>query len=338
MTGFDRVRAAFKRQRADRVPFYPIVSGLAGELIGIDAKTYYTDHDRFADAHIALYEEIRPDIVALMGDLFMEVDAMGAEVEFPEDDLPRLRSYLLEDKGKLGSLEVPDPHKSGRMPAYLGACRKVSGAVKESPVGGVICGPWTLATDLRGAENLIVDTATDPEFVHELMKFTMEISKSFAVAVKEAGAGLSLSEAPASISLISPKIFKEFVLPYEKEVISYLKERRTSVTVHCCGFIEPIMEDLASMGAAAISMDEPSSLEKMFEASQGRVVIIGNVSTNVFFSGTKDDIEKEVRRCLAVGKEREGYILSSGCELSPRGTIERVKWFCEAASALGKYE
>ncbi len=338
MTGFDRVKAAFKRQRADRVPFYPIVSGLAGQLIGIDAKTYYTDHDRFADAHIALYEEIRPDIVALMGDLFMEVDAMGAEVEFPEDDLPRLRSYLLKDKGNLSSLEVPDPHKSGRMPAYLGACRKVSAAVKESPVGGVICGPWTLAADLRGAEDLIVDTATDPEFVHELMKFTMEISKSFAVAVKEAGAGLSLSEAPASISLISPKIFREFVLPYEREVISYLKEKRTSVTVHCCGFIEPIMEDLASMGAVAISMDEPSSLEKMFEASRGRVVIIGNVSTNVFLSGTKDDIEKEVRRCLAVGKEREGYILSSGCELSPRGTIERVKWFCEAASALGEYQ
>jgi uroporphyrinogen decarboxylase len=98
------------------------------------------------------------------------------------------------------------------------------------------------------------------------------------------------------------------------------------------------MEDLASIGAAAISMDEPSSLEKMFEASQGKVVIIGNVSTDVFLRGTKDDIEKEVRRCLAVGKEREGYILSSGCELSPRGTIERVKWFCEAASALGKYE
>ena len=45
MTGFDRVKAAFKRQRADRVPFYPIVSGLAGQLIGIDAKTYYTDHE-----------------------------------------------------------------------------------------------------------------------------------------------------------------------------------------------------------------------------------------------------------------------------------------------------
>jgi uroporphyrinogen-III decarboxylase len=40
---------------------------------------------------------------------------------------------------------------------------------------------------------------------------------------------------------------------------------------------------------------------------------------------------------MDVGKDREGYILSSGCELSPRGDIESVKWFCEFASALGKY-
>ena len=338
MTGFERVKAAFKRERADRVPFYPIVSALAGKLTGIDARTYYTDFDKLADAQIALYEETRQDVVALMGDLFMEVEAMGAEVEFPGDDVPRLRSYLLKDKSKLNSLEFPALEKAGRIPGYLAACTKASTAIGDSPVGGVICGPWTLAAHLRGAENLIVDTATDPNFIHELMRFTVEIPKRLGEAVKNAGAGLSLSEAPASISLISPKIFREFVLPYEKEVISHLRGKRISVTVHVCGFIEPIMEDLASMGAVAISMDEPSSLEKMFEASQGKVVVVGNVATNVFLNGTRKDMEDEVKRCLAVGKEREGYILSSGCELSPRGDVERVKWFCEFASALGRYE
>jgi uroporphyrinogen decarboxylase len=338
MTGFERIKATFKRQPTDRVAFYPIVSALAGKLIGVDAKTYYTDFDKLADAQIALFEETRQDVIALMGDLFMEVEAMGAEVEFPEDDVPRLRTYLLEDKGKLGSLDFPALEKAGRIPGYLAACTKASTTIKESPVGGVICGPWTLAAHLRGAENLIIDTATDPDFVHELMRFTVEIPKRLGEAVKNAGAGLSLSEAPASISLISPKIFREFVLPYEKEVISHLKEKRTSVTVHVCGIIDPIMEDLASMGAVAISMDEPSSLEKMFEVSKGRVVVVGNVPTNVFLSGTRDDMEREVKRCLAAGKKKEGFILSSGCELSPRGDIENVKWFCELASALGKHK
>jgi uroporphyrinogen decarboxylase len=220
----------------------------------------------------------------------------------------------------------------------LEACSKVSGAVTDCPVGGVICGPWTLATNLRGAENLIVDTATDPDFVHRLMGLTVETTKRFGEAVSSAGAGLSLSEAPASISLISPKIFREFVLPYEKEVISHLRAKRVGVTVHICGFIEPIMEDIASMGAVAFSMDAPSSLEKMFEASQGKLVLIGNVPTGVFVDGEREDIEKEIRRCLAVGKQRDNYILSSGCELSPRADFKKVKWFCEIASVLGRYD
>jgi uroporphyrinogen decarboxylase len=336
MSSFERVKAAFRKQRPDRVPFYPIVSALAGSLIGIDAKTYYTDLDRMADAHIALHEDIRQDVVALMADLFIEVEAMGAEVDFVKDDVPRLRSYLLkDDKTRLGSLRVPDPSSTGRMPAYLEACKKVSGAITQTPVGGVICGPWTLATNMRGAENLIMDTATHPEFVHELMRFTVEVVKSFGEAVNKAGAGLSLSEAPASLSLISPKIFRAFVMPYLKDLIAHLRERKTSVTLHICGVIEPIMEDIASVGAIALSMDEPSSLEKMFEASEGRMVVIGNVATNTFVDGTPEDMEREVKRCMDQAKEKPGFILASGCEISPRADMDKIRHFCALALELG---
>jgi uroporphyrinogen decarboxylase len=336
MSSLERVKAAFRKQRPDRVPFYPIVSALAGSLIGIDAITYYTDMDKFADAHIALHEKIRHDVVALMADLYMEVEAMGAEIDYVKNDVPRLRGYLLkEDKARLGSLDVPDPESAARLPGYLAACRKVSGAIKETPVGAVICGPWTLATNLRGAENLIMDTATDPEFVHELMKFTVEVVKRFSVAVNKAGAGLSLSEAPASLSLISPKIFRTFVAPYLKDLIADLREEKTSVTLHICGVIEPIMKDIASLGAIALSMDEPSSLEKMFEAAEGKMVVIGNVATNTFIDGTPEDMEREVRRCMDQAKEKPGFILASGCEISPRADMDKIVHFCALALEHG---
>jgi uroporphyrinogen decarboxylase len=337
MNGLERVKATFRRKPVDRVPFYPIVSALTGRLIGVDARTYYTDFDKLADSYIAFFEDVRPDVLALMPDLLMEVDAMGAEVEFPVDDVPRLRSYLLREKDALGTLEFPPLKKAGRIPSYLDACRKVAASVKDSAIGAVISGPWTLATHLRGAENLIMDTVTDPGFVHEIMRFTSGIVKELGEAVKKAGVGLSLSEAPASLSLISPKIFREFVMPYEKEVISWLHDRKVSVTVHICGFIDPIMEDIVSMCAIAISIDKPSSLDKMLQVSRGRAVVIGNVSTGVFVDGTGEDIEAEVRRCLAAGKGKEGYILSTGCEISPKGEIEKIRTFCELVSKLGSY-
>lgn len=337
MTGIERVKAAFRRQQPDRVPSYPIVSGLAAKFIGLTPKDYYTDFENLAMAHLALYENLKQDIVALMPDLFMEVEAMGAEVEFPEDDVPRLRSYILEEPQRLASLAIPDPYSAGRIPGYLEACKKVKSEISESAIGGVICGPWTIAANLRGAENLIMDTATDPHFVHDLMKFAVEIPVKIGEALKQSGVGVSLSEAPASISLISPKIYREFVLPYHKEVISRLREKKISVTLHICGYIDPIMEDIVSSGAIAVSMDEPSSLEKMLEVSDGRCVVIGNVSTGVFVRGNRQDIEAEIRRCLEVARSHFGYILATGCEISPRGDLDKVKWFCEIAAELGQY-
>lgn len=339
MTGLERVKAAFKGKKADRVACYPIVSGLAAKGIGQTLAAYYTDSEVLAASQLALYDLIRQDVVVMMADLFLEVEAMGARVEFPADDMPRLRSYVLgEDKGKLASLVPPDPARSGRLPAYFNACRKVAGQVKESAVGAVLSGPWTLAVNLRGAENLIVDTSEDPQFVHELMRLTTEIAKMTGLAAGAAGTGLSYSEAPASLSLISPKIFREFVLPYDREAVSFLRERRLGVTLHVCGFIDPIMEDILATGCAAVSMDEPSSLAAMLKAAKGKAVAIGNVATSVFVQGTKEDVEAEVKRCLAEARDCEGFILSTGCEISVRGDLDKVKWFCQRAAVLGRLE
>jgi uroporphyrinogen decarboxylase len=338
MNGLERVKATFKRQEVDRVPFYPIVSGLASRMTGVSTADYYRDLDKMVEAQLALYEEIQHDVIVMMADLYMEVEAMGAAVEFPEDDVPRLKSYLLKDKSALGSLPPVDPAGSGRLPAYLDALRKAAGAGTGSAVGGVICGPWTLATNLRGAEQLIMDTVEDPGFVHELMQFTTGVTKTFGFAVAGCRAGLSLSEAPASLSLISPKIFRQFVLPYLKDIVNSLGENRTGVTLHVCGFIDPIMEDIVSSGAIAVSMDEPSSLEKMLDVCGSKCVVIGNVSTSVFVEGGRREMEDEVRRCLEVGKERGGYILCTGCEISTRAAMDNVKMFCELASSMGMFE
>ncbi|MGD9140140.1 MAG: uroporphyrinogen decarboxylase family protein [bacterium] len=338
MNSLERVKATFRRQQVDRLPFYPIVSGMAAKVTGITTAEYYGNLDRMADAQIGLHEEIGQDVVVMMSDLFMEVEAMGADLEFPEGEVPRLKSYLLKDKRALGSLAMPDPATSGRLPAYVDACRKAVGAIGDAPVGGVICGPWTLATNLRGAQELIMDTVEDPDFVHELMRFTSGVTRVFGEAVTGTRAGLSLSEAPASLSLISPKIFNEFVLPYLKEIVGHFKERKSGITLHICGFIDPIMDDIVSSGAIAISMDQPSSLDKMLSACGSKSVVIGNVSTGVFIDGSREDIESEVRRCVEVGKDRGGFILSTGCEISPKGDLDRVRTFCELAASMGRFE
>lgn len=336
-TGAERVKAAFKRTFADYVPAYPILGCFTAKLVGATAKQYLTDAEIMAKAQLAAYEMFQPDISVVMADLLMEAEAMGTTVEFPENDVCQVdKYYMREDKGKLGSLSVPDPEKDGRMPLYLEACAKARGMIKDVPVSSTLVGPWAIAASLRGIDTLIYDTVDDPQFVHELMRLTTETAKAFGEAVIQRKVSLSYSEATVSCSVISPKIYNEFVKPYHRELVDHFKQKKAGVTFHVCGFADPIMSDLVDTGAAALSIDSMTSLEKSLEIAGSKTVIIGNVPTASFQKAAKDQMEAEVKKCLEAVGGRSGYILSSGCEVPSNAPVDAVKFFMDAARKWGK--
>ncbi len=287
-------------------------------------------------AQLAANERYQPDIVVVMADLFMEVEAMGAELVFPKNDFNHIKVHPLENKNKLDSLQVPDPFQKGRLPMYLEACQRLKKEIADAPVGGTLVGPWSIAASLRGLTNILYDTAEDAPFIHELMRLCTDTAKRTGDALLSTRTGLSYSEASVSCSVISPKIYREFIKPYHEEIVNYFQEKKASVTFHVCGYIDPIMEDLVEVGMAALSLDSATSLEKFVDTSQRKVLVIGNVSTNVFERGRREEIEAEVRRCLDTAASSAAFILSSGCEVPPKAPLESVDYFMEAARKYGR--
>jgi uroporphyrinogen decarboxylase len=185
---------------------------------------------------------------------------------------------------------------------------------------------------------LIVDTKMDPEFVHELMKVSTEATKRFTEALSEIGIGVGYSEAPASCNLISPKMYREFVFPYHKELVSYFKEKKIGVGIHICGNANPILEDMVATGASNISVDSGTDLSKAAEAARGKAVLIGNVPTECFLAENKAVMKEAVQKCLDQVFEDSGYILAPGCEVPAIAPVEKIDWFMELASEVGSYE
>jgi uroporphyrinogen decarboxylase len=336
MTGKQRVTAAFKGEMADCVPAYPITGQFNAQLVGATIKEFLTDPKIFVQAQVASYERFRPDVLVMMADLLMEVEALGNRLKFPDDGMCISETFVLADKGNLGNLSVPDPYKDARMPNYLEACRETRGQITDCPVSGVIAGPWSIAIGLRGATELLKDSMKDGNYVHSLMNFTTEVAIRFGEALRGQGVGLTYSEAPASCSLISPKVYREFVFPYHRLIMEHFKGKKVGVGLHVCGFTTPILEDLVATGASNISIDAPSDLAKAMAAAQGKAVVIGNVDTNLFFLGQREAIEAATRQCLEIAGESTGYILSTGCEVPGVGDPDRVAWFMETARRLGR--
>jgi len=338
ITSRDRIRACMKRTYADRVPIGLILGPFRARVLGCSPNDYYQDGKKLADSTVACYELFGHDSVDITWDIMMEAETVGADLEFPDGSVPRVRKYVLSQKSVLSSLQLPDPEKSGRFPLYLEACRAVVNALKEPILSGTVTGPWTTATGLRGAEQLILDTMDDPTFVEELMRFTTEATKILGSKVIERGLGLTMGEAASSCSLISPAIYRKFIKPHHQEIVQFFLGKRTGLSMHICGYIDPIMQDILDLGIVALSLDSPSSLKKMTEVSQKRIALVGNVATSLFASGTREEMEESVRECIRVAASGGAFIISSGCELPYNATVERARFFIEAAKEYGNTE
>ena len=98
------------------------------------------------------------------------------------------------------------------------------------------------------------------------------------------------------------------------------------------------MEDILEAGISFLSLDAPSSLEKIVRLSSGKIIIEGNVPTTLFSDGSLKDMESAIRNCIDTAAEGSGYILASGCEVPGIAPPEKVDWFMEIVNELGKPE
>jgi uroporphyrinogen decarboxylase len=349
ITGRDRVVAAYRGGYADCVPAYPIAGSFAGCLDGLSIEEYCTNPTKAVKAMINYYERFQPDVMIAFNDLAKEAEALGCRVKYSDYVVPSIDRHVLEeDKGRLARLEIPDPRRDGRLPAFLEQCAALSAARFPSGLGAVLVGPWTIAMLARNPELMCLDTLEDPAFVHELMRFCTEFAKRMGDAVLETRIGLSYSDPTASCSLVGPDTYREFIKPYHRELVDYFKARKVGTTVHICGTTHQIHRDLVDVGFVAITIDldqqadpalQVDQLDRLITLGNERgVVAIGNVDVTIFERATRAEIEAEVRRCIDTARGRSRFVLSTSCELPPRADPQCVQWFMEAAREYGRYD
>jgi uroporphyrinogen decarboxylase len=179
-------------------------------------------------------------------------------------------------------------------------------------------GCWQDASCMYGAENIIMATFMDPQWVHTLLGLLMERKKVFIDSLKGAKYDiLELGGGDASTTVISPDIFNDFVAPYDSQLISAAHKAGQKIVYHTCGGMMPILENIAGMGPDAMETFTPPDMggdTKLAEAKQrigDKVCMIGGFDQFHFFTGcTEAETRGEVRRCFEAAGNNGGFILS----------------------------
>jgi len=139
---------------------------------------------------------------------------------------------------------------------------------------------------------------------------------------------------------MSPAMFRRFVKPALVKHVNAFKRRGAFVVLHSDGNIEPLLQDIVDAGVDAyqgIDVMAGMSLAKVKEEYGDRLCLAGNVDPRVLEFGTREDVEKEVDRCLMEGAPGGGYVLSASANISANTNAENFLHMIEYAVKRGVY-
>jgi len=169
------------------------------------------------------------------------------------------------------------------------------------------------------------------------MKYTTGTVIARCQAVLDLGVVPFIGDPSAGMSLISPAVYREHVLPFHREIVEAVHDKGGLVSFHICGYIDPIFQDLIDLGIDGLSIDGPSSLEKLFDMGRGKTTIIGNIDPMLFVEGTPDQLEKEVRKCLDIAQGEARYVIGPGCQIPLQANLDNIRAFTQACHKYGAF-
>jgi uroporphyrinogen decarboxylase len=205
-------------------------------------------------------------------------------------------------------------------------------------VWGDQAGCWQHACCLMDVQALIYRCIDQPAWMHELLGILLEKKLQFIASMK--GAAFDLIETgggSGSSTVISPKLHKEFCLPYDRQMHDALHAIGFPVTYHTCGGTRGIEELIVANGCDVSETLAPLSIggnQEPWEVREkvgNRLALIGGVDQfNTLTSGTKQQITDMVHTLFERVGQDGGYILSCAdhfFETPP----EHIQWYADAA-------
>jgi MtaA/CmuA family methyltransferase len=258
-------------------------------------------------------------------DAAVDASAFGAVTSLEsERRQPAITGRPVPARGTLDIAEIPDPHRDGRAPVVLEAVSRLRQALGDS--SPVLCGvisAFTLAGQLRGEAEAMMDLVIDPDFLKVVLEKTVQWDVEYARAAVEAGADvIVLVDATASGDILGPEQYVEFALPYQQRIARAVREAGAKSIMHICGNTTLNLPLMRKSGVDGIGVDQSMDMRAVKRALGPKCAAVGNVSptTTLLFRSPEYVIE-ECLDCIGAGTD----ILAPGCGFAPETPLANMK-------------
>ena len=320
---------------SNKVAAIPIMTHPGIELIGKTVRDAVTDGQVHYEAIKALYDKYPSAASCVIMDLTVEAEAFGAEVVFPENEVPSVTGRLLTDEAAIEALQVPDVNK-GRVPEYLKANRLAAEHLTDRPVLAGCIGPYSLAGRLYDMSEIMMLIYINPDAAKMLLAKCSEFITNYCLALKEAGANGIVMAEPAA-GLLSNEDCQQFSSEYVKDIIAKVQDEHFAVILHNCGNTGNCTQAMIYTQAMGYHFGNKINMVEALKEVPADALAMGNLDpVSVFKMGTAEQMRKETMALLEATKNYPNFVLSSGCDTPPHTPFENIDAFYSTLDEFNK--
>ncbi len=312
MRGKQLIFDVLEGKTVSRTPWVPYTGAQIANLKGYTAEEMFKSGDKLYECLVEAEKQYAPDGMPAMFDLQVEAEILGCELTWYDNTPPTVSSHPLSDE-----FEIPTKNLSanaGRIPLIVDAMKRFKATCPDIAMYGLVCGPFTLASHLRGT-NIFMDMYDNEDKVKELVSYCEKRVRELAMIYIEAGCDVIAAVDPL-VSQISPDMFETFLAEPFSAFFAAMREANMPSSFFVCGDATKNIEPMCLTKPDSIAIDENVDIvEAKKLTDKYDITMSGNMQLTItMLLGTQQDNQKAALELMdALGKQR--FILAPGCDV-----------------------
>lgn len=197
---------------------------------------------------------------------------------------------------------------------------------------------------LGGMERGLTEYVTNPDTVKAAARRETDIANAVDFFYVRKGADAVFWGTDYSYKagpMISPDMFREFVLPVLKERVSHIKSNfKLHVLKHACGNNWKILDMFVEAGLDCYQSIQPTAdmdIKKLKEAYGNKIALWGGMPVELLVGGTCEEVKKSVRYAVESAKQNGGFIFGASHSIAVGTKYDNFMTMLEEFEKLRDY-
>ncbi|MDR3235058.1 MAG: uroporphyrinogen decarboxylase family protein [Planctomycetaceae bacterium] len=333
MNGFERINNVLNGQATDVVPVMLHNFMSAAREGGMTMQQFRSSSENIANDFVDAARRYQLDGILTDVDTALEAYALGAETHFGEDTPAKVIAPISNRiEEVIDSIDSEKIQQDKRIRIYLDAIQLI-----RKQVGGELFirgnadqGPFSLAAAVYGLTNMMMDLV-NPEkedIILQLIERCYEVHLTFHRMVKESGADMtSFGDSMGSPELISPKMYKKFVEPFQKRLVQELAQDGIQTVCHICGKTDRILQPMSECQFSGVEIDYKTNLEDVQKTMNGKSTVFGILDPSGVFCFGDETLVREKTLTVLNQFQGRGLVIGAGCALPAETPSENIRMF-----------